>query len=236
QFLLLVIFGVWLQVCNGLTQALQCNFEMYVLEITLLTGLAMQTFTRFGQSLLGPVTGRYMDRLGYFPVMFFSLIIVAVGPLFYFFSDKTCWFWVFGAAAAWIFWIGVNVGISALVLKFAPVGKQEICDQKKINNGISGPDEKNEKQKPNRAGQNMNGIALYYSAVTLSYAVFTLFGGYVNDQMKDWSFTFFITGNQWDYSHTMFFVNFCMRLFSVVFLVLVFNGVKRSPRSSVQQT
>jgi MFS family permease len=152
RFAAFVFFGCWVQMSIGLTQEIQFRFSVFFIGITMLVSLAMQTETRIGQWMIGPGIGKLLDRIGTFPVMVTSLMIVAAGSLFYYAACPSSWGLLFGAATVWIFWIGVNIGVWKTVLDTAPKGK------------------------------NADYLAVYITFTTLTLAVFTLLGGYLIPQ------------------------------------------------------
>ncbi len=93
RFLRLVLFGCWFSFSNGLTQSAQFTFPKEVLfskemaAASLFFLLALKTGMRLGQWTISPWFGRLADRLGNRPVMIGCLLLVAQGPLFYFFSN-----------------------------------------------------------------------------------------------------------------------------------------------------
>ncbi len=149
RFLAFVLFGSWVQLSIGLTQATQHRFSMFTLGITMLPALCLTTTTRIGQWSIGPWTGSLIDRWGNFRVMAWSLFIVSFGSLFYAAADQTTWWLPLGAAILWIFWVGVNIGISKTILDLAP------------------------------SSDRASYFALYFAVSTLALAVSTLLGGYL---------------------------------------------------------
>jgi len=120
SFLRLLAFGCWFSFFNGLTQSPQNIYPARVLGISLFAMLALQTFMGAGQLSVSPWLGGLADRFGNRPVMIVCLLLVAQGPLCYFFStpDSRWWF-----AAAWVVWIayaGMNVCLPNLMLKLSP--------------------------------------------------------------------------------------------------------------------
>ncbi len=153
-FAALFVFGCWLQAAIGLTQAAQYRFGMTVLGVSMLFALAQAETTRVGQWALGGRVGRWIDRFGAGPVVGFSLFLAASGSLFYAIADEESWYLIFGAAIAWIFWVGVNVGITGTLLNIAPADRRAEC------------------------------FALYFAATTLTLALTTLLGGYADDRLR----------------------------------------------------
>ncbi|MGL6227392.1 MAG: MFS transporter [Thermoguttaceae bacterium] len=196
-FLLLLIFGVLLQIPQGFTQSVQYQFRLFVLGISLFTFLGIQTLTRLGQFGLSPSIGRLLDSWGYKPVFTCSLLAVASGPLFYFFADQSSWYLTIGAAIVWIFWAGINIGLSALVLNLSP---------------------------PN---QKASGIALYYSMTTLGFAVSTLLGGYWADRGRNWILQLPLWNVQLDYAHSCFLGSSLFLLLTLPLFFAVLNSVPK---------
>jgi len=188
RFVVFVLFGMYLQMAGGLSQAVQQSYQIYVLQVALLFSLGAQTLTRVGQSGIAPWNGRGIDRFGFFPVMCVSLVIVSCGSLCYFFAEPSTWWLIYVAAFLWIFWVGVNIGISTLVLNLSP------------------PENK------------ASGIAIFYTASTFSFAVSTLVGGYLSDYCRDWVFSIPALGLYWDFARYSFLASFVLRLSAVVFL------------------
>jgi len=196
-FWMLVLFGVYLQMAGGLSQSVQHTYQMNVLHISLFFSLFAQNTTRIGQAVFAPVNGHWIERLGYFPVMCVSLMIVSCGSLCYFFADPSRWWWFYVAAIVWIFWVGVNVGIHSLVLSLSP------------------PENK------------ASGIAIYYTASTFSFAMFTLLGGFLADRFCDSVFVISDWGITWDYAHCSFLASFILRLSAIVLLFLIATRIRR---------
>jgi MFS family permease len=88
HFLRLLLFGCWFSFSNGLTQTMQTTFPAKVLQVSLLTMLAVSTAMRLGQLSVSPALGRMTDRIGNKSVMLFCLVLTAQGPLFYFFPRR----------------------------------------------------------------------------------------------------------------------------------------------------
>ncbi len=196
-FLWFVLFGVWVQIAFGLPQTAFTNYRISVLGISLLSSLGLQTLTRIGQFGLGPTAGRWIDRFGYFRVLGGSFAVAACGSLFYFFAEESSWWLIGGAAVVWIFWVGINIGLSALVLNVVP------------------------------AEQRTSGIALFYSATTLSFALATLGGGYLADGFRDRAFRLPGSHIPWDYAHLSFFGSFVMLLLAIAVLAVALRKMKK---------
>ncbi len=163
RFVLFVLFGCWVQMSIGVSQATQMHFSIFTLGVSMLVGLGFQTTTRIGQWGIGPTTGRYIDRLGNLGVMSICLFIVSFGSLFYAVAQKPTWWLLFGAAVVWIFWVGVNIGISKTILDFAPPS--------------------------DRAAY----FAFYFAATTLTLAVSTLLGGVIFGAAHHDRLSFFVS-------------------------------------------
>jgi hypothetical protein len=161
RFLRLVLFGCWFSLANGLTQSAQYSYPKQVLGIILFAMLAMQTGMRLGQLTVSPWLGRLADRLGNRPVMMACLLLVAQGPLFYFFSTPQSPWWIVGAWAVWIAYAGINVCLPNLMLKLAP------------------------------GQSNTPYIATFYAATGLCYAANTILGGALFDWFGDSTWTCF---------------------------------------------
>ena len=198
RFVIFVLFGMYLQMAGGLSQSVQFNYQVYVLQISLLFSLGTQTLTRIGQSTIAPLNGGGIDRFGFFPIMCGSLVIVSCGSLCYFFAEPSTRWLIYVAAFLWIFWVGVNIGISTLVLNLSP------------------PENK------------ASGIAIFYTASTFSFAVSTLFGGYLSDRFRDWVLSVPALGLSWDYAHCSFFASFILRLSAVLFLLWIIRSASTS--------
>lgn len=160
RFLRLLAFGCWFSLSNGLTQSAQFSYAKQVLGIILFAMLAMKTGMRIGQLSLSPWFGRLADRVGNRPVIMGCLLLVAQGPLFYFFSTPNQRWWVVGAWVVWIAYAGINVCLPNLMLKLAP------------------------------RESNTPYIATYYAVTGLCYAANTIVGGILFDRYRDHTFTF----------------------------------------------
>ncbi len=159
RFLSLLMFGCWFSFFNGVTQSVQFIYPKEMLGISLLAMLALQTGMRLGQLSVSPSLGRLADRVGNRPVMMFSLLLVAQGPLFYFFSTPGQPWWFAGAWVVWIAYAGLNVCLPNLMLKNSP------------------------------AQTNTPFIATYFTVTGLCYAAGTILGGAMLDRLGDETFT-----------------------------------------------
>jgi len=158
RFLRLLLFGCLLATVNGVTQLAQGVYPGWELKLGLFAMLSLKTGMGIGQLTLGPRTGRLVDRLGNRPVMALSLLLVAQGPLFYFFATPQQPWWIVGAWIAWIGWVGVNVGLPNLLLKLSP------------------------------AEANTPYIATYYALTGLCLSASTIAGGVAFDLWRDRTF------------------------------------------------
>lgn len=158
RFLGLLTFGCWFSFSNGLTQSAQNLYPLRVLGIGFVMNLGVQTFMRGGQLAISPWVGRLIDRLGNRPVMAVCLLLVANGPLFLLAATPTQLGWWFGAWAAWIAYVGLNIGLPNLMLKLTP--RQDDTPY----------------------------IASYYTLTGLCYAASTLAGGQWLDAQRGATF------------------------------------------------
>jgi MFS family permease len=155
RFLPLLLFGAWLSMANGLTQAAQGVFPYRVLGFGVLTMLALKSGLMIAQWSVSGKVGRWVDRHGNRLIMTVSLFLVAAGPLFYMIADRRNPWWMVGAWVMWVAWVGVNVALPNLVLKMSP-------DR-----------------------ENSPALAAYYSVSGLSMALATLLGGVLLDRWSD---------------------------------------------------
>lgn len=154
-FLPFLLFGAWIQIANGLTQSPQSVFQIRLLGLSMLTLLTLQSGTRIGQMLSSSSVGRLIERFGNYPVIACALVIVSLGPLFYFFALPERWWLLAGAALVWIAWVGVNIGVNNLVLALAPPKGRSSY------------------------------IALYFTVSTFAFGAASLLGGRLFDHCKD---------------------------------------------------
>jgi MFS family permease len=156
RFLRLLAFGCWFSFFNGITQAAQGYYPLYVLHISFMVTLALQTGTNLGQWAVSPWIGRLADRLGNRPVMFVSQLLVAAGLLFFAIATPAQWWWLIGAWTLWIAYAGMNVCLPNLMLKLAP------------------------------RESNASYIAAFETTRGLCFAASAIFGGLVLDEFKTW--------------------------------------------------
>ena len=123
-FVRLVLFGSWLGASAGLTQTAQYKYPINVLGISLTVYLVARSGMFLAQSITGPWVGRWIDRFGSKNLMLLSTLVVATGPLFYFLATPEHWQWYLGAWVVWIWFVGLNVGLYYLILKFSGPGRR----------------------------------------------------------------------------------------------------------------
>jgi MFS family permease len=123
-FFRLILFGSWLGVSAGLTQAAQYKYPIQVLGISLGVYLLARSLMYGCQSWISPSVGRWLDRFGAKRLMLLCSLIVATGPLFYFLATPQTWQWYLLAWASWIWFVGLNVGIVYLIQKFAGASRR----------------------------------------------------------------------------------------------------------------
>jgi len=152
RFLLFLLFGMWFSTVNGLTQTPQNLYPARVLGFMLGVMLTFRVGMHLGQLALSPSLGRLCDRYGNRPVLIVSLLLVALGPLFFAAATRENPWWLAGAWILWIAYAGMNVGTSNLLLKLAL---------------------------PERNGPY---IAANFAVTSLCYAVASLIGGALYDQ------------------------------------------------------
>ena len=116
----LVMFYFAFSVANGLTTAAQGVFPYRVLRMTYPQMQGILAMMRVGQTGLAPTMGRWCDRWGSRPVMIVSQLIVALGPLCFYFATPAAWWWIVVAHVAWMAYAGLNVGLDSVKLKLAP--------------------------------------------------------------------------------------------------------------------
>jgi MFS family permease len=116
----LLAFQCWLSFFNGLAQSPQSFYPNEILKLGLPVMLCLSVGLRAGQWLAGPAVGRAADRAGNRPVMAVSMLLIAQGPLFYGLATPQHRWWIIGAWACWIAWVGLNIGVPNLLLKVAP--------------------------------------------------------------------------------------------------------------------
>ncbi len=151
RFRRLLLFGCWFSCFNGITQSALNLYPATVLGFHVLVVLTLRAMMRLGQWGLSPWAGRLADRWGNRPVLMASLLLVAQGPLFYLLATPERPWWIVGAWAVWIAYVGLNVALPNLMLKLSP------------------------------AAANLPYIASYYTIAGLCYGVSTVVGGALCD-------------------------------------------------------
>lgn len=194
-FLRYVAFGCWFSFFNGIVQSAQEIFPRQVLDLQLWQRLTLQTGTRVGQLAISPAVGRWADRFGNRPVLMASVPIIASSTLFFCVADAARWYWIVGAWAAWIAYVGVNVCQPNLLLKLAPPSSRPAY------------------------------VAAYQTASGLCVAGSMLAGGAIFDALRDrfGDASIAIVGNAVaiDVFQAMFLFGFVTRTMSVLVLLLV---------------
>ena len=151
RFLRLMLFGCWLGLVTGLTQAVQFIYPTQVLALSLLAFLSLRVGMEIGQSSIAAPVGRLVDRFGNRPVMVLSQLVVAIGPLFYIAATPEAPWWIVGAWLFWIAYAGLNVALPNLMLKLAT------------------------------PGDNSRYVATYFATAGLFYGLGSLAGGFAYD-------------------------------------------------------
>ncbi len=119
RFRRLLWFAAWFSLANGITQAAQGRLP-YLLGVQLVWLSAMRTYLKLGQGALARWAGALCDRWGNRPVMVAGQVLVATSMLFLCLALEGNWWWLWGGWTAWIFYVGINVGLPSLMLKLAP--------------------------------------------------------------------------------------------------------------------
>lgn len=197
-FLPFLLFGAWIQLANGLTQSPQSVFQIRLLGLSMLTLLTLQSGTRIGQMLAASSVGRLIERYGNYPVIAGALMIVSIGPLFYFFAHPAQWWLISGAAVVWIAWVGVNIGVNNLVLALAP-----------------------------QTGRSSY-IALYFTVSTFAFGTASLIGGRLFDHYKDLIFYFPYFDLKLNYYQLAFLIGTLLRCGGLLFLYWGWRKCSRS--------
>lgn len=116
-------FYCWLMLTSGIPQA---AFNLYLKNYLLLGLLQVGSFQLVNQvtSLLGSRwAGGLSDRFGNKPIIILGLIGAATGPFFWLPTDRSTYWWIYGAYTVWgLGWAWVNLGSQNLMLKVAPQG------------------------------------------------------------------------------------------------------------------
>lgn len=189
NFLWLVLFGCWFSLANGVTQSAQGIYPYRVLALGVLPLTVMQSSMRLGQLGLSFWVGPFSDRFGNRPVLIVSQLIVATGPLFYFFADKDHPLVIAGAWLVWSAYVGLNVCLPNVMLKLAP------------------------------AGENASYIAAYFGLTNLVYAVSTVAGGYFLEKCQQANRQWEVGNLTLDYWAMFFLAGFALRVTAVPVLL-----------------
>ena len=120
RFLWLLAFGCWLSFCHGAIETPMNVFPYRALGLGVWVMLWLKTGLRLGQMAIAPRVGRWIDRWGNRPAMAVSLAVVAQASLFYFLATPQRPWWIAGAWALWVAWVGLNIGQPNLMLKLSP--------------------------------------------------------------------------------------------------------------------
>ena len=120
QFFRLLFFGVWMSFCVGLSLPAQGYFPRYVLELSPLTPYMFLAGATLGQALISRSLGRSCDIVGSRTVVLISQLIAAFVPFFFLVASPEQPWWIAAAALVLVAQVGVNLGLSNLMLKLAP--------------------------------------------------------------------------------------------------------------------
>jgi|GEM_PF-1977958 len=195
RFLLFCFFGCWINIANGLTQSPQtiANKELFPPLVfgmipPFLLVLFLINANRFGQFIISPRTGKLIDCFGNAPVMMICMAIVSSGSIFYFFATKSQPWWIVGAWIVWIFWVGVNIGISNLSLALTPREERTAY------------------------------LAFYFAVTTAVLALATIGGGALFDLFRTTTFFIPGIHEKWSWSELSFLLSALFRFLSVFIL------------------
>ena len=119
----LLTYSCALSFANGITGTAQSLYVKNVLGIQYNQMIALRAMLYGGQTIIAPLSGGWIARWGAKPVMFVSQLIVATGPLFYYYAKPGPAEWapwvVAGAFVVWMFYAPLNVGADILKLTVA---------------------------------------------------------------------------------------------------------------------
>lgn len=116
----LLSFSCVFALANGITATPQSLYAQRVLGIDYSQMVLLRVLMRTGQTLLAGLAGRWIDYHGAKWMLFASQMVVATGPLFYWFATPTARWWIVGAYVVWMAYAGLNVGLDHLKLALAP--------------------------------------------------------------------------------------------------------------------
>jgi hypothetical protein len=120
DFLRFLLFACWRAFAATITQAAIGIFYIVALKLPVLTVLLLESGMRVGQSLAAPWVGKWMDRHGNRTMLVASQIITAGSLALFFPATREHWQWVIAVFAAWICFVGLNVGLYRTMLDLAP--------------------------------------------------------------------------------------------------------------------
>lgn len=149
----LLLFSCWFSFANGLSASAQAIYPGRVLGIPYQALQGMRVGMWAGQSAIAPWCGRWVARHGALRLMSIAQLIVATGPLWFWFATPDHRWWIVAAFVAWIAYAALNVGLDTLKLNLA--------------------DQQN----------NAPYLAAYYAVSDLANAVTTLLGGLLFDTL-----------------------------------------------------
>ncbi len=153
RFRRLLYYGCWFSTFNGLTASPQQTYPRWILGLGVFEMNAMRTGMRLGQFALSRPVGVLCDRLGHRPVLIASQLCVAAAPLCFLVATPANRYWIAGAFLLWSWYVGLNVGLPSLMLKFAPRGESSPY------------------------------VAAYFGVTGTCHALATITGGYVLDRL-----------------------------------------------------
>ncbi len=119
----LLAYSCWFGFANGITATAQGMYPRQVLGIDYRGLLSLRIGMRAGQAVIAPWCGRLIGRLGAKRLLLVAQLLVATGPLFFWFATPAPpwgapWL-VAGAFFVWIAYAGINVGLDTLKLGLA---------------------------------------------------------------------------------------------------------------------
>lgn len=189
---MLLAFGCWLSFFNGLTQVAQNVYPKEVLKISLATMAGLQMAMRLGQIGISAWTGPFADRYGCRPALILAQLLVAAGPLLYFFAQpgETAAYLIGAAYLLWTAYAVLNVCQPTLLLKLAPEGHAS------------------------------RAIALVFAATSVAYAAGTVLGGAWFDWLRaHLAGGYPLAGRRLDHFDVQFLCGWVTRTAAVVWLV-----------------
>jgi MFS family permease len=115
----LLLFGCWVAIANGWTQAAQSAYPKNILDFGLWHMALFRTTMLLGQLFYSHFVGPFSDRFGNRPVLIVSQAIVAIGPFFYLLATPDSRWWLWGAWIAWSAFAGLNICLPTYILKIS---------------------------------------------------------------------------------------------------------------------